>query len=284
MASKNRRMFELRLGKPGLILFICGMSLLLFSMFLLGIVVGKHMDAYPERYSLGIPEMIRGRLLGSAPKAETVSPQSMKEGEKNEPDGGEEKFGLTFFDTLGGKKGGTPAGIQAGAEKNRPPGTSATPAGPAESPAMSGASTSTPGIASGKTAVPAPGGEEVGKKQGPPAEGAPAAETVVKKSVTPPAEPQPEEEAAQGKGRYEIQAGAYRERKKAEQLVQKISSPGFSARVVTKELPGKGRWFRVIVGGFESRAKAHEAADKLAGKISGLKCVIRPSGRNGSGD
>ncbi|MBU2251999.1 MAG: SPOR domain-containing protein [Proteobacteria bacterium] len=255
-------MFELRLGKPGLILFICGMSLLLFSMFLLGIVVGKHMDAYPERYSLGIPEMIRGRLLGSAPKAETVSPQSMKEGEKNEPDGGEEKFGLTFFDTLGGKKGGTPA----------------------ESPAISGASTSTPGIASGKTAVPVPGGEEVGKKQGPPAEGAPAPETVVKKSVTPPAEPQPEEEAAQGKGRYEIQAGAYRERKKAEQLVQKISSPGFSARVVTKELPGKGRWFRVIVGGFESRAKAHEAADKLAGKISGLKCVIRPSGRNGSGD
>jgi cell division protein FtsN len=260
-------MFELRLGKPGLILFICGMSLLLFSMFLLGIVVGKHMDAYPERYSPGIPELIRGPLLGSAPKAETVSPQSMKEGEKNEPDGGDEKFGLTFFDTLGGKKGGTPAGIPDGAEKDRPPGTSATPAGPAESPAMSGASTSTPGIASGKTAVPVPGREEVGKKQAPPAEGAPAAET-----------------AAQGKGRYEIQAGAYRETKKAEQLVQKISSLGFSVRVVTKELPGKGRWFRVIVGGFESRAKAREAADKLAGKISGLKCVIRPSGRNGSGD
>lgn len=148
---------------------------------------------------------------------------------------------------------------------------------------MSGASTSTPGIASGKTAVPVHGGEEVGKKQGPPGEGAPAAETAVKKSATPPAEPQPEE-AAQGKGRYEIQAGAYRERKKAEQLVQKISSPGFPARVVTKELPGKGRWFRVIVGGFESQAKAHEAADKLAGKISGLKYVIRPSGRNGSGD
>ena len=172
MASKNRRMFELRLGKPGLILFICGMSLLLFSMFLLGIVVGKHMDAYPERYSPGIPELIRGRLPGSAPKAETVSPQSMKEGEKNEPDGGDEKFGLTFFDTLGGKKGGTPAGIQAGAEKDRPTGTSATPAGQAESPAMPGASTSTPGIASGKTAVPVPGGEKVGKKQGPCSRGA----------------------------------------------------------------------------------------------------------------
>ena len=273
-------MFELRLGKPGLILFICGMSLLLFSMFLLGIVVGKHMDAYPERYSPDIPELIRGRLRGSAPKAETVSPQSKEEGEKNEPDGGDEKFGLTFFDTLGGKKGGTPAGMQAGAEKDRPPGTSPTQAGPA----ISGVSTSIPGIASGKTAVPVPGGEEAGKKQGPPAEGAPVAEMAVKKSVTPPVEPQPEEAAAQGKGRYEIQAGAYRERKKAEQLVQKISSPEFSARVVEKELPGKGRWFRVIVGGFESRAKANESADNLAGKINGLKCVIRPSGRNGSGD
>ncbi len=54
MAAKNRRMFELRLGKLGLILFIGGMSLLLFSMFLLGVVVGKHMEAYPERYSSGL--------------------------------------------------------------------------------------------------------------------------------------------------------------------------------------------------------------------------------------
>jgi hypothetical protein len=37
------------------------------------------------------------------------------------------------------------------------------------------------------------------------------------------------------------------------------------------------------VGGFESRVKAQEAADQLAGKVNGLKCVIRASGDNGNG-
>ena len=52
-------------------------------------------------------------------------------------------------------------------------------------------------------------------------------------------------------------------------MVQKFETLGFSPQVVMKELPGKGRWFRVIVGGFENREKAQEAADKLAGKVRG---------------
>ena len=50
-----------------------------------------------------------------------------------------------------------------------------------------------------------------------------------------------------------------------------------------KELPGKGRWFRVIVGGFENREKAQAAADQMTGKIRGLKCVIRPSDKKERG-
>jgi septal ring-binding cell division protein DamX len=52
--------------------------------------------------------------------------------------------------------------------------------------------------------------------------------------------------------------------------------------VAAKELPGSGQWFRVIVGGFENRAKAQEAAEKLAAKVNGLKCVIRPAGNGGN--
>ena len=63
MTAKNRRVFELRLGKVGLIVFISGMSVMLFSMFLLGIIVGKHMEAYPERYSSGITDLIRDGLV-----------------------------------------------------------------------------------------------------------------------------------------------------------------------------------------------------------------------------
>src|SRR5574340_1746 len=104
MASKNRRIFELRLGKLGLLLFICGMSLLLFSSFLIGIVVGKHMEAYPERYSSGLTELIRDRLLMARTKA----------GEKGAQEVKEEKFGLTFYETLSGDKGAATVGGRDG--------------------------------------------------------------------------------------------------------------------------------------------------------------------------
>jgi hypothetical protein len=37
----------------------------------------------------------------------------------------------------------------------------------------------------------------------------------------------------------------------------------------------------VIVGGFENREKAKATADRIAGKVRGVKCVIRSSGKNG---
>ena len=87
MAAKNRRVFELRLGKLGLILFIGGMSVLLFSCFLLGIFVGKHMEAYPERYSTGIAELIRDRLLAaSAPADGHASPATEQERKMDRPE------------------------------------------------------------------------------------------------------------------------------------------------------------------------------------------------------
>jgi hypothetical protein len=119
MATKNTHMFELRLGKLGLILFVCGMSVLLFSIFLLGIVVGKHMDAYPERFSPGIADMIRSAFTISAPKAhKTVS---ATDAARTDPQtDGEEKFDLTFYDTLGGKKGGGMAAKATEAIKVQP--------------------------------------------------------------------------------------------------------------------------------------------------------------------
>ena len=88
MTVKNRRVFELRLGKVGLIVFISGMSVMLFSMFLLGIIVGKHMEAYPEQYSSGITELIRDRLLAVVSKQETVASPVADQGKKDTPAGG----------------------------------------------------------------------------------------------------------------------------------------------------------------------------------------------------
>jgi len=276
MASKNRRVFELRLGKLGLILFVGAMSVLLFCMFLLGVVVGRHMDAYPERSFPGIPELIRDSLFASLPKAKKALPPA-EQGAKNEPAGGEERFDLTFYETLGGKR--TPEEQTASREKDQNGGISPAPASPAANQASKERPETKPGSAAGKTQPPLSAGGGVVKKQDQ-SPGRAAATNEMKSEASPAAEGA----ASPGKGRYELQAASYRERSKAEQMAQKLASLGFPARVAMKELPAKGLWFRVIVDGFESRAKAQEAGDNLSGKVGGLKCVIRPAGRNGNGN
>ncbi len=269
-------MFELRLGKLGLILFVGGMSLLLFSMFFLGIVVGKHMEAYPERFSPGVAELIRDRLFASAPQTGKAAP-STEAGKRDVPAGGEESFGLTFYETLGGKKGGAQAAKTAGAVKDQPPETSAPIPVPTGKPALPEPSAGSAGGAVGNTDLPVPGREGDGKKTNPLPEKKAAMESGAKVSAAMPAGIPTDGRATPEKGRFEIQVAAYHESRKAEQMMGKLKPLGFASRVVMKDLPGKGRWFRVIVGGFENREKAKAAADQIAGKIRGVKCVIRPS-------
>lgn len=272
MAVKNRRVFELRLGKLGLVLFIIGMSFLLFSGFLIGVVVGKHMEAYPERYASGIMVLIRDRLVAAKPEADD------KAADKDARDPGEEKFNLTFYDTLGGKKGGAAQGSRSGDVKNKTPETSAGQAVPVVNPPGQEAASS-PADAVSQTTPALPAGEGGRKKQTPSAEepagatgrqdpSASQATSGLLLKTPPPA----------SKGRFEIQAAAYREKEQAEALVDRLTALGLSSRVVMKDLPGKGRWFRVIAYGFESRETAQEASERMVAKIRGLKCVIRASG------
>lgn len=269
-------MFELRLGKLGLILFIVGMSLLLFSMFFLGILVGKHMEAYPERFSPGVAGLIRDRLFASAPQTDEAAP-SAQAGKRDVPAGGEESFGLTFYETLGGKKGGTQAAKTAGAVKDLPPETSAPVSVPTGKAALSEPSAGSAGGAVGNTDLPAPGREGGGKKTYPLSEKKAAMEPGTKVSAAKPVGMPADGRAAPEKGRFQIQVAAYQESGKAEKMMEKLGPLGFSSRVAMVDLPGKGRWFRVIVGGFESRKKAKKAADQIAGKIRGVKCVILSS-------
>jgi DedD protein len=271
MTMKNRRVFELRLGKVGLLLFICGMSLLLFSSFLIGVVVGKHMEAYPERYSSGLTELIRDRMLASTTKA----------GEKDVQEVREEKFGLTFYDTLGGEKGAAAVSGRNGDVKSK--NSEVTPERVTPPVNVPGAEVLAPssGEAAGKTSPTVSTDEGALKKQPPPAE----RQTGEGGAQKPPALQAPathkiKAEAPADTGRFEIQAAAYREKKQAEQLAKKLTDLGFPSHVVTKDLPEKGRWYRVIAGGFESREKATEAAGQMAGKIRGLNCVIRATENN----
>lgn len=72
MATKNVHVFELKLGKRALILFILGMSCLLFVVFLFGVTVGKNIDVYPEKFSRGFPGMMMERLGWSSNRSETA--------------------------------------------------------------------------------------------------------------------------------------------------------------------------------------------------------------------
>lgn len=273
MALKNRRVFELRLGKLGLALFVGGMSLLLFSFFLVGVFVGKNMEAYPERYASGLPGMIGERWSLSATQPEkTEPPPPPDQGAKEEPVSGEADIGLTFYDTLGGNKGGSAAG-RLKEKSGEAPGVQEAAKG---KPGGSGSSQTVSEAAAGRQAAAVNVGEGGARRSTSTPVGGVTTEAQAPKALDTGATPR-------GKERFEVQVGAYREKRQADLMVNKFNSLGFLPQVVMKEFPDTGRWFRVVVGGFDSRESAQKAADRMTGKVRGLKCVIRASEKNGNG-
>ncbi len=201
MTSKNVRVFELKLGKRALILFIVGMSCLLFVVFLFGVKVGKNIDTYPEKYSHGFRGMMMEKLGWSSNRAETAV-----------------SAGETVTET-----------------------------------------------------AKAEGGEIVPEeKKVPVAAAAPSDE----KKPSVPAATQAEIKSPTKQEKYQIQVGSFKEKEKADQLSKKLTGLGFSPRVAEIQVPKKGRWMRITLVGFESREDAQKAADRVAGKIKGLNCVV----------
>jgi len=58
MTSENKRHFEIRLGKLGILTLVCSMSGLLFVFFLFGIIVGNNLETYPANISRQLPVRI----------------------------------------------------------------------------------------------------------------------------------------------------------------------------------------------------------------------------------
>jgi cell division protein FtsN len=245
---------------------------LLLSMFLLGIFVGKQMEAYPERFSHDWMDAIRNHLVASVPKTDEAAPPA-EAGKQDVPAGGEESFGLTFYETLGGKKDGSQTAKTANRVKDQSPESSAPVSVPAEKPALPTPLAGPAGGTSLAADSPISGEVESGKKTGPPTE---KKATVDGRAKVPPipAGAMMDGGTNRAKGRFQIQVAAYQESGKADLMMEKLNALGFASLVTVKDLPGKGRWFRVIVSGFESREKAKAAADQIADKLRGVKCVI----------
>ncbi|HLA26997.1 MAG TPA: SPOR domain-containing protein [Syntrophales bacterium] len=247
MASRNLKNFEFRLGRPGIMFFAVGMSLLLFFVFIIGVMVGLHIDAYPEKIA-GLPEIIRKRLYSPAVNTERISP------------GGEK----TPLPDDAGDAGSLPDSLSLEEEE----------------------STASPGLEEKKSSpVAFPSGNMDGKEKsvdvGGDAGARPAATLpVVKKqeSKLPPSDVAGEDGAQPPNvgGKYLVQAGSFQNINKADELSNKIIPLGYKPRVATTEVAGKGKWSRVVIEGFETKEEAMNAARVLSEKIKGVTCIVRP--------
>ncbi len=255
MASRNTRNFEFKLGKQALVLFILGMSFLLFCVFIFGVMVGKHMDAYPEMVARGIPDMIGKKLgFGKGKKQAEVALQGEVEDAGDVEEG---EFDLTFYDTLAKKKNTSANAARHGKSGGAMVKTTAAP--PAVAHGDNGADRK---LSVGVAGKANPLGEEK------PAEGANG-------NKTPLAADAGHGEGAGKAGKvYIIHAASFREKTRADELTKKITALGYPASVITRDLPGKGKWFRVAMNSFKTREEAQKALDALSARIGGLKATI----------
>jgi cell division protein FtsN len=88
-------------------------------------------------------------------------------------------------------------------------------------------------------------------------------------AAPPPAAAAPPDDAPPAAGPFSIQVGASQERAEAERIAARFKS--YRPRVEAAEIAGKGTWYRVRVGSFETR----EAADRY------LKDLARETGVKG---
>jgi cell division septation protein DedD len=87
----------------------------------------------------------------------------------------------------------------------------------------------------------------------------------------------PEKKTESPPAAFTIQTAAFKDSKIAGRTVEGLKKKGYPAYVSPSEIPGKGVWYRVRVGGFSSREEAQNVLDRL--KKEKLKpMVVRQQG------
>ncbi len=251
MATNNRRPFEVKLGKLGIVLFVSGMSLFMFVVFLFGVMVGKHLDAYPERYAGGFVDLVRGRFS----RPDSPSKTSAGTGLTADPDQAKQAFDFSFYRTLGEENG-----------RSRSIGGEHTEKNPAADKAVS-PDVKDKKISSNSTASGGPG---------------------LKRPEAAKSEPAPSEQrlaqadSKSRKGLFEVQVASCRDVHQAERIVVKLKGLGFDPRIEPKDIPDKGKWFRVIAGDFADKDAARAASAKIEQRLARVKCIIRYNKEGGT--
>lgn len=73
--------------------------------------------------------------------------------------------------------------------------------------------------------------------------------------------------------KYTIHAASFKEKTKAYLMNKEITALGFNPKIIPIEVKNKGTLYRVIVSGFENKAAAQAAAERISAK-TGLNCSI----------
>ena len=82
---------------------------------------------------------------------------------------------------------------------------------------------------------------------------------------------------------YQVLAGVHAVAARADAVTQRLTQAGFAAQVVALDDPG-GRWFRVVVGGFDSLARAREAAMQIRTELGVDALVGAPPAQAANAD
>jgi cell division protein FtsN len=95
---------------------------------------------------------------------------------------------------------------------------------------------------------------------------APPAPTPEQKVEQPKAAEDSAQQQPAAAGRFTVQVGSYSTPGEAEARAANLKSAGQPVRVAEVDIPKRGKWYRVYVGGFASRAEAETHGKSLRGR------------------
>jgi cell division septation protein DedD len=74
--------------------------------------------------------------------------------------------------------------------------------------------------------------------------------------------------------RYSVQVGSYPDMSEATRNVERWKSKGYPAYLMIADIPDRGRWYRVRIGGFETREEAMRYMDKFTSSEKANALVV----------
>jgi cell division protein FtsN len=245
--SRVKERFELALDAKQVMAVLLGSLVILGGVFILGVSVGRQASA-ARAPVISAPKDPLARLDEPIAPRDEAPPVLKAHQALTDPRSIDKTLPVPAVRAVAATPPAAPAPVPVAAVRPAPP---ATPA-PAPDPKVA-----TPAP---KVATPAPKVATPAPKVAAPAPKAAAAK--------------PESVGAMRGGAYAIQVGSMPTREDAERFARKHA--GRHPRIVSADLPGKGRWYRVVIGDYATQEAAkRQLATLTRAGISGIVTLVR---------